>query len=165
MTKPGDKDWLPYAEHVKLLPKKRIASAVLFLNSEGNVLMVKPTYKPSWILPGGVTELNESPLEGARREVKEETGLTVSHLQFVAAIHTPRKKENDDVIHFYFYGGVLSNEQASQITLQADELLEYAFVRPDEVSEISTASFVSHLSKMLVAIKTKSAIFVENRES
>lgn len=38
-------------------------------------------YEPgSWTLPGGKQEYNETVLEGAKREVKEETNLDVSNL-------------------------------------------------------------------------------------
>lgn len=39
-------------------------------------------YEPdSWCLPGGKQEYKESVLEGAKREVKEETNLSVSQLE------------------------------------------------------------------------------------
>jgi len=43
------------------LPKKRIASAALFLNAQNEILLVKPIYQEHWLLPGSVVEEGESP--------------------------------------------------------------------------------------------------------
>jgi len=65
------------------LPKKRMASGVLYLNEVRELLIVKPTYRDHWLIPGGVVEINESPLQAARREVKEELGIDAGDLEFI----------------------------------------------------------------------------------
>lgn len=59
------------------IPGKKCGAGVLFLDKEGKVLLVKPSYKEGWTLPGGVVEKNESPQWGAVREVSEEIGLSI----------------------------------------------------------------------------------------
>jgi len=53
--------------------------AVVPLDDEGHVYLVRqwryPWQQNSWEIPAGHSEPNESPLEGARRELAEETGL------------------------------------------------------------------------------------------
>ena len=50
-------------------------------NSEGKILMQQRTYPyGKWGLPGGLMELGESTEETVRREVLEETGLTLGAL-------------------------------------------------------------------------------------
>ncbi|MEY9958851.1 NUDIX domain-containing protein [Streptacidiphilus sp. MAP5-52] len=51
------------------------SSAVLFTDPRGRILLLQPTYRPSWVLPGGGNELGEYPDGAASREVQEETGL------------------------------------------------------------------------------------------
>ena len=60
------------------LPKKRMGASALFLDTQNNLLLVKPTYRPFWLLTGGVIEENESPRIACLREVKEELGLDIS---------------------------------------------------------------------------------------
>jgi 8-oxo-dGTP pyrophosphatase MutT (NUDIX family) len=57
------------------LPLKRAVATMLFIDRSGRVLVVKPTYKPGWELPGGSVEDGESPATAATREVDEELGL------------------------------------------------------------------------------------------
>jgi 8-oxo-dGTP diphosphatase len=55
----------------------RAAAGVLFTDACGRVLLVQPSYKRHWDLPGGEVELGESPRDAAAREVKEELGIVV----------------------------------------------------------------------------------------
>ncbi|MCP5099570.1 MAG: NUDIX hydrolase, partial [Chloroflexi bacterium] len=57
------------------LPKKRMSAGALFFDELGRLLVVNPTYKPTWEIPGGAIELNESPYQGCKREIEEELGL------------------------------------------------------------------------------------------
>ncbi len=55
-------------------------------NSEGKFLTLlrtatAPTRPLKWDLPGGAYEVGESPVEGAEREILEETGLEVKNTQ------------------------------------------------------------------------------------
>jgi len=126
--------------------------------------MVKPTYKDHWILPGGVIEEFEGPADAAVREVKEELNLDIRQPTFIACIHSLRRTQKDDVIHFYFVGEKLTSEQLQKIHLQSDELIEYRFIPITETSEISKASFVPHLEKILEAIQNKQPVLLENEE-
>jgi 8-oxo-dGTP pyrophosphatase MutT (NUDIX family) len=52
-----------------------MAVGALFRDEDGRVLLEDPTYKPTWDLPGGAVEKEESPYAACRREVAEELGL------------------------------------------------------------------------------------------
>ncbi|WP_230511641.1 NUDIX domain-containing protein [Salinispora arenicola] len=51
----------------------RVAAGALFLNNEGHVLLVHPSYKKHWDIPGGYVEPGESPRAACIREVEERT--------------------------------------------------------------------------------------------
>ncbi len=68
-----------------------------------------------WQLPGGWIEPGESPLEAARREVREETGLEIDAPAFVA-VTSNRFAGGDHSISLYFEaecgdGSMLSNSE------------------------------------------------------
>ena len=44
---------------------------------EGRVLAIKNSYKPQWTFPGGGVKPNETPLQAATRELREEVGIDV----------------------------------------------------------------------------------------
>jgi 8-oxo-dGTP diphosphatase len=46
-------------------------------------------FKGMWALPGGFIEMDERLEEAVRRELIEETGLTIEHLSFVGIYDTP----------------------------------------------------------------------------
>ena len=65
------------------LPKKRISAGCLFFDEKGRLLVVNPTYKETWEIPGGVVERNESPREAIIREVSEELGVPVEKAKLI----------------------------------------------------------------------------------
>jgi len=54
------------------MPTKRMTAGAIFLNAIGNILIVKPPYRPDWLIPGGTIEADESPKTACMREIKEE---------------------------------------------------------------------------------------------
>ncbi|MGH3757484.1 NUDIX domain-containing protein [Actinophytocola sp.] len=65
---------LPVDQYVAGLARKRMAAGVLFRDKAGRVLLVEPSYKPNWEIPGGAVEADESPWDAAVRELGEELG-------------------------------------------------------------------------------------------
>ena len=60
------------------------------MDSEGRILLVKHNYgKYNWEIPGGLSELNESAEETAKREVFEETGLEVTIGRLTGVYYEP----------------------------------------------------------------------------
>jgi ADP-ribose pyrophosphatase YjhB (NUDIX family)/rhodanese-related sulfurtransferase len=66
---------LPVHTHSGPVP---LGAASVIVDDEGRVLMVHHTYgELNWEIPGGVLETHESAEEGAIREAREETGVTL----------------------------------------------------------------------------------------
>jgi 8-oxo-dGTP diphosphatase len=49
----------------------RMAAGIAIRDPGGRILLVRPTYKDGWDIPGGYVEPGESPAEACRRELKE----------------------------------------------------------------------------------------------
>lgn len=82
-------------------------------NLKPKVLLVKRKNDPfegQWALPGGFLE-DEEPLEdGARRELKEETGLEIQKLQQLHTFGTPGRDPRGRTISITFWGEVSTQE-------------------------------------------------------
>src|ERR1035437_5888396 len=105
-------------EYAAKLPKKQVGTAVLFFNTKGELLILKPDYKDGWLVPGGSTDDNESPLHCAIRETREEIGLAITELQLVGIYYESKKGVFTDSLKFIFSGGVIADDQIMQIKLQ-----------------------------------------------
>lgn len=149
------------AEYAAMLPKKQVGTAVLFFNGQGELLIVKPDYREGWLVPGGATDENESPLRCAIRETKEEIGLEVSELQLVGVYFGPKKGVYMDSLKFVFSGGVLNETQIAEIKLQTEELEKYAFMFPQEAMPLLSPSLQKSLPASLEATKNKTVAYIE----
>ncbi|MBA2367966.1 MAG: NUDIX domain-containing protein [Candidatus Protochlamydia sp.] len=56
---------------------KKEFTATVYILKEDKVLLIKHPKFQKWLPPGGHVEPNESPVEAAKREVKEETGFDI----------------------------------------------------------------------------------------
>lgn len=68
-----------------------IAAIALIQDERGRVLLVKQTGGPfagAWLLPGGRAADDESAVHALVREVREETGLTLTDAAYVAGYRT-----------------------------------------------------------------------------
>ena len=50
---------------------------VLVINQAGEILLVRHTYAPGWLFPGGGVERGETLAFSARRELREEAGIAI----------------------------------------------------------------------------------------
>ncbi|MGI9509821.1 MAG: NUDIX domain-containing protein [Geminicoccaceae bacterium] len=120
----------------KRLPTKRLAACVLLFDEDDRLLVLKTTYRKSWLVPGGIVERNESPWEGARREVVEEIGIEIDRLAFAAMDWRSSDDEYDDSLHFVFDGGVLSQDQQAAIRPDGVEIATFRFAARDEAERL-----------------------------
>lgn len=115
------------------VPRVPVSAGAFISDDEGRLLIVKPTYKSGWTVPGGQLEDDgESPWEGCRREVAEETGLVVTSGRLACVDYLRPHGHNPGGVRFLFDCGRLPAADLAGVRLQEEELSEYRFVHPDE---------------------------------
>ena len=143
------------------LPKKRMASGALILNKLGELLIVKPTYRDHWLVPGGAIEADESPRQACEREVLEEIGLSLSITRLLCVDYRSRDGDRSENIQFIFDGGVLMDKQIQQIVLPPDELSQYTFVPYIEAARLLNTRLAQRISYALPARGEGRIVYLE----
>ncbi len=72
----------------------------VLLVREGQVLLVKHTYRPEWHMPGGGVDRGETLEQAARREAKEEAGATLGALELLGVYSNFWNRRTDHVAVF-----------------------------------------------------------------
>jgi ADP-ribose pyrophosphatase YjhB (NUDIX family) len=146
------------------LPSKRVGAGLVCRDTSGRVLLVRPTYKPSWEIPGGVVEADESPAAAVAREVREELGAALFIGRLLVVDWIPAQSPKTEGLMFLFDGGVLDAETTRRFVLPEDELREWMFAEPDQLAGRVTGRMARRLTAALVALKTEATRYLEAGE-
>lgn len=120
----------------------RISSYGVVINSDNEILVVVPTWRETYDLPGGGVEPTEKISEGVIRECYEETGYQVkldSNLPFYISetdfYHTDHDKFYHSV-NLYFKCSLVSEHQNTAIinTVEIDEIEKVEWKKLAEIS-------------------------------
>jgi 8-oxo-dGTP diphosphatase len=117
------------------VPKIPASAGAMVFDRSGRLLILKPSYKPKWTIPGGQVEPGgESPWDACRREAFEECGLHVEHGRLVCVdFLRPRPDPHrPGGVRFLFNCGVFEDDELRTIKLQEDEILEYRLAPLEE---------------------------------
>lgn len=135
-----------------LVPRVPVSAGALLRDAPGRLLLVRPTYKEGWLVPGGQMEADgESPWEACRREVREETGLEV-HGGRLAAVDFIRPHGDDPGgVRLLFDCGRLSAADVAAIRLPPDELAEYRLAPWSEARHLLRPALRRRIEQVLAA--------------
>jgi 8-oxo-dGTP diphosphatase len=110
-----------------------VAAGALFVDDRGRVLLVHPTYKDTWEIPGGRVERGESPAAACRRELREELDLDRAPCRLIAVDWAPNDRDGDKLL-FLFDCGPLGTDEA-RITVDGEEIDRWQWVDPDDFDD------------------------------
>jgi len=133
------------------LPAKRMGAGLLVVDGRGNVLLVEPTYKPTWEIPGGSVDADESPRECVLRETREELGFEVTPGRLLVLDYQHPEPDRTESMMFVFDGGVVDSRWAERIQLPPDELRSHRFVAPEDLSSLLSPRVARRLREALQA--------------
>jgi 8-oxo-dGTP diphosphatase len=113
----------PDAESLPAIP---VSAGALIFDRSGRLLILKPTYKSGWTIPGGVMEADgESPWEACKREVAEECGLEVGTGRLVCMDFRRPRPGNPGGVRYLFDCGSFSDETLAGVVVQEEEISQY----------------------------------------
>lgn len=119
------------------VPRIPASAGALIHDRCGRLLILKPTYKKGWTIPGGQVDAGgESPWEACRRETLEECGLYVEHGRLVCVDFLRPGPRRPGGVRFLFECGVFSDERLSAIVLQAEEIEDHRLVTLTEAESL-----------------------------
>ncbi|TCC57148.1 NUDIX hydrolase [Kribbella pittospori] len=139
-----------------------MAADCLFTDQAGRLLVLDPPYKPTWDLPGGAVEQDESPRRAAQREVEEEIGLVVEPGALLAVDWVPQFGDFTEVVAFIFDGGVLTPSEIDRIALDPTEASAIRFVQLAEAEQLLDSNQYARVAAALDSLALSTTAYLEN---
>ena len=112
------------------------AASIIIINDKGELLLGKRTDNGYWGYSGGSIEIDEKVEDCARRELKEEMGLSADELEFFYI------NSGKECHYVYPNGDEVSNVEIiflchkfhGQIKAQKEEMSELKFFKPEDIT-------------------------------
>jgi 8-oxo-dGTP diphosphatase len=149
------------SEHAESIAEARAAAGALFFDETGHVLLVRPSYKPGWEIPGGYLRPGETQTEAAAREVEEELGIKPPIGRLLVADWAPHPVEGDKVL-FVFDGGRLAPDYLGLIRTAPGEITDWAFHDPNVIHLLLIPRLARRISAALIARATDQTVYLEH---
>jgi len=146
------------------LPTKRISAGMLLFDEQERLLVVEPTYKDTWEIPGGVVELNESPRQAVIREVAEELGLYCEPKRLLAVDHSAESATRTESLNFIFLGPPLTKKRIEAIRLKSDELHSYRLLPPKDATKLLNKKLRRRVRRCLRVVDKKRTLYMEEQK-
>ena len=121
-----------------------LGTRVLVRNAAGEILLVRHTYAPGWLFPGGGVERGEIAEEAARREVHEEAGMALEGPLDVFGFYSNHDAFPGDHVVLY----TVSNDGKPDPGVQM-EIAECGFFAPDSLPDGTTGGTRRRIEEVL----------------
>lgn len=131
------------------LPRRYLGAGALITDDADRILVVEPTYKAIWEIPGGLVDAGEAPRVACARELREELGLAIVPGRLLVMDHQTLPPPRHDSIMFVYDGGTLADP--ATIVLQATELRSYRFLPAEELESVLNPRLAGRMQEALRA--------------
>lgn len=152
--------WKPTEEYYRTLPRRYMGAGMLITDTENNVLLLETTYKEFHEIPGGVSETGESPRETARREVREELGLSIEPGPLLVFDSRAQPAPKGDAIMLIYDGGIINDP--STVHIDTREVARFHFEPAERLHKFCAPHMANRLQAALRARELGSTIEVVN---
>jgi 8-oxo-dGTP pyrophosphatase MutT (NUDIX family) len=160
-TVPAATAVLPVEQYVTGLARKRMATGVLFRDRVGRVLLVEPSYKPNWEIPGGAVEADESPWATATRELAEELGWDQPLGRLLVVDYVRPQDSRPEGVVFVFDGGVLDETDLVGMVFPDGEIHSAGFHPLAEARDKVKPLLADRLAAALDAVEQGATVLCE----
>ena len=119
-------------------PNRPIVGVGAVVLRDDRVLLIKrgkPQRMGDWSLPGGMQEIGETVFEAAAREVREETGVTISDIALIDVVDSITRDDDARVQFHYTLVDVVAKWRSGEPAGGSDAM-HAEFMSFDEVSKI-----------------------------
>ncbi|WP_007026911.1 NUDIX domain-containing protein [Saccharomonospora iraqiensis] len=154
-------DWDHLADGNARQARKRVAVDVLIRDDQDRVLLVNPTYKDFWDLPGGMAEANEPPRAAAERELWEELRLSVPLGRMLALDWVGPHGPWDDQLILVFDGGVLEATRTTRLTPADPEIAELTFADRTDITRLLRDDMARRTERARAALADGTTAYAE----
>lgn len=167
-----DNPWITITEYEVLNPSgnpgiygkvhfKNTAVGIVAMDADGNVFLVGQyrfvTDSYSWEIPEGGEPVSADPLEGAKRELAEETGLHAKNWQVLLTMHLSNSVSDEKAIVYLATGltqHLSSPEETEQLVVRKLPL--------EEAYQLAEEGVITDSMSVAAIIKTK-LLFAEGK--
>ncbi|HOJ50943.1 MAG TPA: NUDIX hydrolase [Syntrophales bacterium] len=135
-------------------PRVGVGAVVI---KDGAILLVRRAAPPGehlWAIPGGLLKLGETLKEGAEREIKEETGITIIAGKPVFVFDFLEKDAQGQII-FHYVIIDLEGEYVTGTIQAADDAADCRWIRPEECEHLPLTRSTRKLLKEIKFIPEK----------
>jgi ADP-ribose pyrophosphatase YjhB (NUDIX family) len=142
------------------IPRIPASAGALIFDAGGRLLVLKPTYKAGWTIPGGQLEADgETPWDACRRETLEESGLAIESGRLACVDFLRPRADRPGGVRFLFDCGVLEVEKLRRVEVQVDEIAEFRFVPVGEALKLLSGPLRRRVS---AAIGGRRCVYLED---
>jgi 8-oxo-dGTP diphosphatase len=116
-------------------PRPAVTVDIVIVSREvrPRVLLIRRKQEPfarKWALPGGFVDMDESLEAAARRELKEETGVTLRRLEQLATFGDPQRDPRGRTISVVYLARVVANKIQPRAGDDAADIAWHPLTRP-----------------------------------